>query len=82
MPKKILSGVVVRRSSDKTISVMTEREVLHRIYGKKVKRTKKYAVHDEHNAYGAGDRVFIMESKPISKTKRWVVMDKVENNNM
>jgi small subunit ribosomal protein S17 len=82
MPKKILSGVVVRKSSDKTISVMTEREVLHRIYGKKVKRTKKYAVHDEYNAYGAGDRVFIMESRPISKTKRWVVMDKIENKNV
>lgn len=73
MPKRILKGVVVNSSVDKTISVLVEREVMHPIYHKRVRRSKKYAAHDEHNKCKVGDIVEIIESAPISKTKKWVV---------
>jgi len=76
MPKKILKGVVVCASAKKTISVLVEREIMHPIYHKKERRSKKYAVHDEHDSYKVGDVVKIIESIPISKTKKWVVADK------
>ena len=73
MPKKILQGVVVKKKTDKTISVSVDRYVKHTRYHKIIKRTKKYAVHDELNKYSVGDSVKIIESRPISKTKRWAV---------
>jgi small subunit ribosomal protein S17 len=74
MPKKVLSGVVVKNSGDKTVSVEVVRTVRHPKYHKIVKRTKKYAAHDEANACKIGDKVEIQESRPISKNKRFVVL--------
>ncbi|MDJ1305359.1 MAG: 30S ribosomal protein S17 [Candidatus Midichloria sp.] len=73
MPKRILKGVVVGASANKTISVLVERDVMHPIYHKPVRCSKKYAAHDEHNKYKVGDIVEIIESAPISKTKKWIV---------
>jgi small subunit ribosomal protein S17 len=74
MPKRILQGVVISDSCDKTVIVRVERRVMHPLYKKFVSRSKKYAAHDEENRYRAGDAVRIEESRPISKRKRWVVM--------
>ena len=74
MPKRILQGVVVSDSCDKTVIVRVERRVMHPLYKKFVSRSKKYAAHDEENRYRAGDAVRIEESRPISKRKHWVVM--------
>lgn len=74
MPKKVLSGVVVKASGDKTVSVDVQRTVKHPKYHKIIKRSKKYAAHDELNACKVGDKVQIQESKPISKNKRFVIM--------
>ena len=74
MPKRVLQGVVVSDSCDKTVIVRVERRVMHALYKKFVSRSKKYAAHDEGNRYRAGDAVRIEESRPISKRKRWVVV--------
>ena len=74
MPKRILQGVVVSDSGDKTIIVRVERRYMHPIYKKYVSRSKKYAAHDEENRYHTGDAVRIEESRPISKRKRWIVL--------
>jgi small subunit ribosomal protein S17 len=74
MPKRVLQGVVVSDKGDKTIIVRVERRVMHPVYKKFITRSKKYAAHDEHNAYKAGDTVRIEESRPISKRKRWIVL--------
>lgn len=75
MPKRILQGVVVSDKTDKTITVLVERKFNHPLYQKIVKRTKKYAAHDETNSAKIGDVVKIQESKPISKTKRWALIN-------
>ena len=75
MPKRLLSGKVVSSNSNKTIVVEVTRRVKHRLYKKIIKKAKKYHVHDEDNTYQLGDFVVIQESKPISKMKRWVVMN-------
>jgi small subunit ribosomal protein S17 len=74
MPKRILQGVVVSDKMDKTIVVEVERRVMHPIYKKFVRRTKKYAAHDEGNVHKVGETVRIRECRPISKRKRWEVM--------
>jgi small subunit ribosomal protein S17 len=74
MPKRILQGVVVSDTSDKTVIVHVERRVMHPVYKKFVTRSKKYAAHDEGNVHKIGDVVRIEESRPISKRKRWVVI--------
>ena len=74
MPKRILQGVVVSDVQDKTVVVRVERRVMHPVYKKFIMRSKKYAAHDEANAYKVGDVVRIQESRPISKSKRWVVL--------
>ena len=74
MPKRLLIGVVVSDKADKTVVVDVERRFTHPILKKTVRRTKKYQAHDPENKFKVGDRVFIEESKPISKTKRWVVV--------
>jgi small subunit ribosomal protein S17 len=74
MPKRVLLGVVVSDKADKTVVVDVERRFTHPILKKTVRRTKKYQAHDPENKFKVGDRVFIEESKPISKTKRWVVV--------
>ena len=74
MPKRILIGTVVSDKTDKTVVVKVERKVKHPLYGKIIRRSKKYHAHDEKNSFKIGDRVEIVESAPISKNKRWVVM--------
>jgi small subunit ribosomal protein S17 len=75
MPKRILQGVVVSDKGDKTVIVRVERRVMHPVYKKFIMRSKKYAAHDEHNAHKTGDLVRIEESRPISKRKRWIVLE-------
>lgn len=75
MPKKILEGIVMSDKAEKTISVLVERVVKHPKYKKIIKKHKKYAVHDANNKYKVGDRVSIIESRPISKNKHWTVLD-------
>jgi small subunit ribosomal protein S17 len=74
MPKRVLTGVVVSDKGDKTIVVRVERRVMHPVYKKFIVRSKKYHAHDETNACKSGDMVRIEECRPISKTKRWMVM--------
>ncbi|GAQ95823.1 small subunit ribosomal protein S17 [Thermodesulfovibrio aggregans] len=74
MPKKILRGTVVSDKMDKTVVVSVERIFQHPLYKKTIKTRKKYKAHDEENMCKVGDRVEIIESKPISKTKRWKVL--------
>ena len=74
MPKRILSGVVVSSSADKTITVTVTRRIKHKLYKKIVRQTKKYHVHDEKNEFNIGDNVSIIESKPISKLKKWIAI--------
>jgi small subunit ribosomal protein S17 len=78
MPKRILQGVVVSDKMDKTTVVQVERRVMHPIYKKFVRRTKKYAAHDEANAHKVGETVRIQECRPISKRKRWEVLNDSE----
>ena len=79
MPRRLLSGRVVSSSSNKTIIVNVTRRVKHKLYKKIIKKAKKYHVHDENNSYRLGDFVTIGESKPISKMKRWVVINDHNN---
>lgn len=74
MPKRVLQGVVVSDKTDKTVVVKVERRFTHPLFKKTVRRSKKYQAHDETNQYRIGDLVSIEESKPISRTKRWVVI--------
>lgn len=74
MPKRILQGVVVSDKQDKTVVVSVERQIMHPVYKKFVKKSKKYAAHDENNQYKVGDQVSIQESRPYSKTKTWTVI--------
>lgn len=74
MPRRVLQGVVVSDKADKTVIVLVERRVMHPIYKKFIKRSKKYRAHDEGNAYKTGDVVRIEECRPISKTKSWQVV--------
>jgi small subunit ribosomal protein S17 len=74
MPKRILQGTVVSDKNDKTVVVRVERRFTHPVMKKTVRMSKKYKAHDENNTYKVGDTVFIEESKPISKDKRWVVL--------
>jgi small subunit ribosomal protein S17 len=69
--RKTRVGVVVSDSMDKTISVLVERRAAHPLYGKVVKTSKKYAAHDPNNEAAVGDKVRIVETRPLSKTKRW-----------
>lgn len=75
MPKRILKGVVVSAKPDKTVIVRVERRFRHPIYKKIVRVSKKYAAHDVNNKFNVGDEVSIIESRPISKTKTWVVIE-------
>ncbi len=76
--RKTIIGQVSSNKTDKTITVVVERRIQHPIYGKFVKRTKKYTAHDEANSCNEGDRVRIMETRPLSKTKRWRLVDILE----
>ena len=80
MPKRILSGIVVSSNSNKTITVGVTRRIKHKLYKKIIRQTKKYHAHDEKNEFGIGDTVSIIESKPISKLKKWKVISNSEEN--
>lgn len=75
MPRRILQGVVTSAKRDKTVTVKVERRFLHAIYKKTVKVSGKYSAHDSENRCKEGDIVRIIESRPISKTKAWIVLD-------
>ena len=75
MPKKILTGVVVSDKPNKTVTVLIERKYSHPVLKKVVKVRKKYNAHDENNKYKTGDKVSIIESKPLSKNKKLQVME-------
>jgi small subunit ribosomal protein S17 len=74
MPRRILQGVVVSDKGDKTITVLVERRVMHPVYKKFIKLSKKYRAHDEGNVCHVGDTVRIRECRPISKSKTWEVV--------
>ena len=74
MPRRVLQGIVVSDANDKTVTVRVTRRVSHPIYKKTIERSKKYAAHDEKNQFKVGDKVQIIESAPISKSKRWKVV--------
>jgi small subunit ribosomal protein S17 len=76
--RKVRTGVVVSDQNDKTVTVLVERQFAHRLYTKRIKKTKKYRVHDEGNEYKTGDVVRITETRPLSKTKRWRVVERIE----
>ena len=71
MPRRVLTGKVVSDAADKTITVLVERRLKHPVYKKFIKRSSKFLAHDEGNAAKVGDTVSIIESRPISKRKRW-----------
>ena len=78
MPKRVLTGTVVSDKTDKTVVVKVERRVKHAMYGKIIKRSKKYHAHDETNQYREGETVRIEETAPISKLKSWKVIERVD----
>ncbi len=76
MSRRILKGTVVSDKCDKTVTVQVVNRVIHPIYKKKKKKRKKYAAHDEKNICRVGDEVKIAEHRPISKTKKWIVLSR------
>lgn len=74
MPRRVLQGVVVSDKMDKTVTVLVERRVMHPIYKKFIRRSKKYHAHDDANQFKVGDLVRIEECRPLSKTKSWRVV--------
>lgn len=74
--KRRLVGVVVRKSGAKTVAVEIATKVAHPVYGKQISRTNRYLAHDYTDAIAVGDKVLIEESRPLSATKRWVVIEK------
>jgi small subunit ribosomal protein S17 len=77
MPKRVLQGTVVSDKTDKTVVVLVERKVKHPLYGKIIRRSKKYHAHDEANTFREGEIVRIEECAPLSKLKTWRVLEKV-----
>ena len=78
MPKRVLTGTVVSDKTDKTVVVNVVRRVKHPLYGKIVKRSKKYHAHDEGNEFREGETVRIEETRPISKLKTWTVLGRID----
>ncbi|MCK8787896.1 30S ribosomal protein S17 [Roseomonas sp. NAR14] len=76
MPKRVLTGRVVSDKTDKTVTVLVERRVMHPLYKKFIRRSKRYAAHDDANLCKEGDVVQIEECRPISKTKSWLVVER------
>ncbi len=75
MPRRVLQGVVVSDKADKTVTVLVERRVMHPVYKKFIKRSKRYHAHDENNQVQLGDTVRIRECAPLSKSKTWIVIE-------
>ena len=76
MPKRVLTGRVTSDKMDKTVTVLVDRRVMHPLYKKFIRRSKKYAAHDEANLCKIGDEVRIEECRPISKRKTWLVVER------
>ncbi|WP_433010056.1 30S ribosomal protein S17 [Kribbella sp. CA-294648] len=76
--RKTREGLVLSDKMDKTVTVEVEDRVKHKLYGKVIRRTSKLKAHDEQNAAGIGDRVLLMETRPLSATKRWRVVEILE----
>lgn len=76
--RKVREGLVVSDKMDKTVVVAVEDQVKHPLYGKVMRRTNKLKAHDEQNSCGVGDRVLLMETRPLSATKRWRVVEILE----
>ena len=76
--RRTIEGRVVSNKMQKTVTVLLERQVQHPLYGKIVRRSSKFAAHDENNDAHVGDTVRVMETRPMSKTKRWRVVEIVE----
>jgi small subunit ribosomal protein S17 len=74
MPRRVLTGRVVSDKTDKTVTVLVERRVMHPLYKKFIRRSKRYAAHDEANLCKQGDLVSIEECRPLSKSKSWLVV--------
>jgi small subunit ribosomal protein S17 len=74
MPRRVLQGTVVSNKTDKTVTVLVERRVMHPLYKKFIKSSKRYHAHDEENRCKTGEAVRIVECAPVSKTKRWKVV--------
>ena len=74
MPKRILNGKVVKKSGDKTVSVLVTRQTTHPIYKKIIRVSKKYLAHDANNTIAVGENVKIQETKPLSKNKSWEII--------
>jgi small subunit ribosomal protein S17 len=74
MPRRVMQGVVTSKSGDKTVVVNVERLMMHPIYKKTIRRSKRYHAHDESNAIAVGDKVRIEECRPLSKLKRWMIV--------
>ncbi|MDE0416487.1 MAG: 30S ribosomal protein S17 [bacterium] len=75
MPRRTMQGVVTGKSGDKTVVVRVDRLMKHPLYKKTIRRSKRYHVHDETNEVQVGDKVRIGESRPLSKLKRWTVLE-------
>ena len=76
--RKTIEGIVVSNKMDKTIVVKLEEQFTHSLYGKVISRSKKFKAHDEKNEAGIGDRVLLMETRPLSATKRWRMVSIIE----
>ena len=76
--RKARIGVVVSDKAEKTVTVQVERRFAHPLYGKQVAKTKKYQAHDQNNEFRVGDKVRIVETRPLSKTKHWRVVELIE----
>ena len=74
MPRRVLTGRVVSDKTDKTVTVLVERQLMDPVYKKFIKRTKRFLAHDEGNRFKTGDLVQIIETRPISKRKRWTIL--------
>ena len=76
MPRRVMTGRVTSDKMDKTVTVLVDRRIMHPLYKKFIRRSKKYAAHDESNACKIGDQVRIVECSPISKRKTWTVVER------
>ena len=76
MPRRVLTGRVTSDKMDKTVTVLVDRRVMHPLYKKFIRKSKKYAAHDEQNTCKIGDTVRIEECRPISKRKTWLVVER------
>ncbi|GBE36243.1 30S ribosomal protein S17 [bacterium BMS3Bbin07] len=81
MPRKVFVGKVISDKMDKTVTVAVTRQYKHPLYKKIIKRVSKFKAHDEDNRCKSGDTVKILESRPLSKTKRWVIVDVLKKEN-